>query len=175
MEDAVIDIKEESDETEPLKMMPDPGQPTEKQLEEHRTCGHTPYRTWCKWCNMGRGRGHQHRMRGATSIIARIGLDYFYMTAEGLKKRKELEYPMTAEGDAACEDARKKGDIVKCIVIRCTKSKVVLGHVVPCKGAGEEDYVARLVADDLSWFGYTAVILTADNEPALQALVTRVV
>ena len=98
LEDDVIDIKEESDETEPLKMMPDPGQPTEKQLEEHRTCGHTPYRTWCKWCNMGMGRGHQHRMHGAASTIALIGLDYFFMTAEGLKKRKELEYPMNPEG-----------------------------------------------------------------------------
>ncbi len=79
LEDQEIAIKEESDETEPLKMSPDPGQPTEKQLEEHRARGHVPYRTWCKWCNMGRGRGHQHRA-GTASTIPLIGLDYFFIT-----------------------------------------------------------------------------------------------
>ena len=174
MEDQEIAIKEESDEIEPLKMAPDPGQPTMKQLEQHRTCGHVPFRTWCKWCNMGRGRGHQHRA-GAASTIALIGLDYFYITEGGLKRRKELEFTMDDAGDAATEEARKKGEIIKCIVVRCTKSKVVLGHVVPCKGADEDDYVSRLIADDLNWFGYVAVILKSDNEPALQALVTRVI
>ena len=115
MEDQEIAIKEESDEIEPLKMAPDPGQPTMKQQEQHRTCGHVPFRTWCKWCNMGRGRGHQHRA-GAASTIALIGLDYFYITEGGLKRRKELEFPMDDAGDAATEEARSNGEIIKFFV-----------------------------------------------------------
>ena len=114
-----IRIKDDG-EIEPVKMAQDPGQPTAKQVEEHRLT-HSLYRSWCKWCVMGRGRGQQHRP-GATSSIAIIGLDYFFITAGGVKKKDELDY----SSDAATEDARKKGDIVKCIVFRCHKSKVVL-------------------------------------------------
>ena len=33
----------------------DPGQPTAKEHQEHMTT-HRPYRSWCKFCVMGRGR-----------------------------------------------------------------------------------------------------------------------
>ena len=98
-----IHIKDDGDfddgEVEPVKMAPDPGQPTAKQVEEHRLT-HSLYRSWCKWCVMGRGRGHQHRP-GAASSIAIIGLDYFFITSGGIKKREELEYSVDAAGDAA--------------------------------------------------------------------------
>ena len=115
-----------------MKMATDPGQPTEKQVEEHRPC-HVPYRTWCKWCNMGRGRGHQHRA-GQPSLIAVIGLDYFFITPGGIKKRSELEHSADDAGNAALEDDRRKGEIVKCIVLRCSRSKIVLGMLSPAKG-----------------------------------------
>jgi hypothetical protein len=41
----------------------DPGQPTKTQVEEHRTRGHVPYRSWCRWCNLGRGRSLQHHAK----------------------------------------------------------------------------------------------------------------
>ena len=50
-----ISIENEVDtEVEPVKMAPDPGQPTQRQVEDHRRA-HIPYRLWCKWCVMGRG------------------------------------------------------------------------------------------------------------------------
>ncbi len=53
-----IQIQEELEtETESLKIARDPGRPTAKDVEDHRSRGHLPYRTWCKWCNLGRGRG----------------------------------------------------------------------------------------------------------------------
>ena len=174
LEEEEITIEEEHIENEPLKISVDPGQPTVKELEEHRTRGHVPFRIWCKWCNMGRGCGQQHRTGCVASLIAIIGLDYFFITAGGLKKRNELDFPLDDAGNAATEEARTQGEIVKCIVLRCSKSKVILGHVVPCKGADEEDFVARIIADDLGWLGHTSVILKADNEPALQALVRRI-
>ena len=80
-----IDIDDE-EEVEPAKMSPDPGQPTPDEVEAHRTGGHQPYRSWCKFCVMGRGLGEQHRGRPG-SKIPRIGIDYFYITDREIKMR----------------------------------------------------------------------------------------
>ena len=29
------------------KILPDPGEPTAADIEDHRACGHLPYRSWC--------------------------------------------------------------------------------------------------------------------------------
>jgi hypothetical protein len=161
-------------DVEQLKSVPDPGQPTEKEVEEHRTEGHQPFRSWCKFCVMGRGGTFHHKNLRSKSAIPRIGVDYFFITRGGVRKRDELEYPDGPEGNAAIENDRKSGDIVKCIVIRDWESKVTFAHCIPCKGADEDQYVAKLVEDDLVWLGYTRIVLKGDNEPALQALIRQV-
>ena len=35
------------------KVSPDPGEPTASQVEDHRACGHWPYRSWCSECVRG--------------------------------------------------------------------------------------------------------------------------
>ena len=72
------------------KIAPDPGQPTRQQLAEHRIT-HWPFRSWCKWCVMGRARGTPHAPSGG-SAIAIIGLDYFFITRAGVKKVSELDF-----------------------------------------------------------------------------------
>jgi len=98
-------------------------------------------------------------------------LDYFFITPGGVKKKSEL----IAEGETeeSIESGRERGEMLKCLVIRCLKDKFINAHVVPCKGADEEQYVVNLVTVDIEWLGYVKVIVKADNEPALQALVTR--
>ncbi len=138
-----VRIQEELEtETEHLKMAKDPGCPTAKQVEEHRSRGHLPYRTWCKWCNLGRGRGLQHR-RSPGSRLPIVGLDYFFITNGGVKKKEELGLPDGEAGNKQLEDARRKGEIVKCIVVRCSATKTVMAHVVPCKGPDEDGIVAN--------------------------------
>ena len=112
-----VEIEEEL-ETEPLRNAPDPGKPSSKQMDEHRLT-HVPYRMLCKWCNLGRGRGLQHR-RSAGSDIPVVGIDYFFITKGGVKKRDELEeeYPSDHDGNKALFAARERGDVVKCIVLR---------------------------------------------------------
>ena len=77
--------------------------------------------------------------------------------------------------DSQVETARADGKIVKCILIRNFKSKVVFAHVVPQKGNDEDSWVANLVADDLTWFGYTQMTIKTDNEAALNTLVVKVI
>ncbi len=160
------------EETEPMRMAPDPGQPTARQVEDHRR-SHLPYRLWCKWCILGRGRGLQHR-KSAGSSIPIIGLDYFFITSGGVKKRGELIYEASPDGEKELEDARAKGEIVKRLIVRCSASKTVLEFVVPRKGSDEDDFVADLVAQAVAWLGHTRIIVKADGEPAIQALVKRV-
>ena len=97
-------------ESEQIKVAVDPGQPTKKQVEEHRTRGHVPYRSWCRWCNLGRGRGLQHH-RKDIHVVPIVGLDYFFLTESGIQTRNELN--MT---DKELADARASGDVVKCIL-----------------------------------------------------------
>ena len=97
-----------------------------------------------------------------------MALDYFFLTEAGVKFRSELEV------SEAFREARCKGEIVKCLAVRCLKLKAIFAHVVPCKGADEEGLVTNMIIRDGEWLGHTRFILKADNEPALQALVKAV-
>ena len=73
-DDEEIKISDDIDgETETIKMASDPGKPTQRQVEEHRRT-HLPFRSWCRWCVLGRGRGMQHRAC-IGSIVPIVGLD----------------------------------------------------------------------------------------------------
>ena len=155
-------------EVEPVKRATDPGKPTDQQIEEHRMT-HLPYRSWCRWCVLGRGRGLQHRVRPG-SLIPIIGIDYYFLTGSGIKLRSELE--MSNEDVDA---ARQRGEIAKCLVVRCYVSKAVFGHVIPRKGLDEDGIVVEKILQNLEWLGHTRIIVKADNEPSIQALARRAI
>ena len=71
-------------------------------------------------------------------------MNYFFITGEGVKMKKELEYAAVAEGDASLEEDRQKGSIIKCVLIRDFVTKCVFGHVIPCKGIDEDSYTVNL-------------------------------
>ena len=51
-----------------------------------------------------------------------MGVDYF-ITSEGLKKRKELEFEENSSGEALLDSARVRGEITKCLLVICFGSK----------------------------------------------------
>ncbi len=113
--EGVIEIEDEQEDIQVPRTAADPGQPTLRQVEDHRRF-HIPYRLWCKWCVMGRGRGAPHRRRGESAIPI-IGIDYFFITTTGVKKRKELEMTEDEAGEKAVNEARARGELVKCIIV----------------------------------------------------------
>ena len=139
---------------------------------ELHDCMHVPYRDSCKLCNMGRGRGMPHT-HSQGSPVPTVGVDYFLITSEGIKKRKELSFETPPQGEKQLLDARGKGGVSKCLPARCFNSMNPFSREVPVKGAGEEDYVANLVMTTVLWLGQLGVILRGDNGPALQALIGR--
>ena len=171
--DTELRVDGNGEEAEPVKHVTDPGAPTAQQVEDHRKT-HIPYRSWCKWCVLGRGRGIQHRKAGASDVPI-IGVDYFFLTKGGIFRRRELDYALTGEGESELEAARTSGDVVKYVLVRCFASKSVFAHMVPQKGLDEKNVACDFVLGDLEWLGHTRIIMKSDNEPAVQALVGRVI
>ena len=55
------------DGTAQVRSIGDPGQPTADEHQEHMTT-HRPYRSWCRFCVMGRGVSAPHRRSNARDI-----------------------------------------------------------------------------------------------------------
>jgi len=166
------DVAEDQD-TENLRKAPNPILPSAEEVDDHRCAGHHPYRCWCRECVEGRATGeHRPKTDGRHKTIPTVAFDYFFLTAGGVQRREELtEYPDDDEGSRKLVEARHAGLIVKVLLMKCSATKVVLGHVVPCKGVDEEPHVVKLVACDVAWLGHSRVLLKSDNEPSLVKLV----
>ena len=168
-----IEIQEESQEVGPLAVAPSPVKPSPAEIELHRLT-HLPFRDWCLECLMGRGLGEARgRHAGRQHGIPIVGVDYFYMTSTGFVDRKETGFAEDEDGEKQLNEARDKGEVVKCLVVRCYATKVIFGHVVPRKGADEDDFVAKLVVADVAWMGHVKLIIKSDQEAAPVALITR--
>ena len=111
-------IDEEHDAAEG-KVLPDPGEPTASQVEDHRANGHIPYRSWCRECVAGRGAGEQHRRRIGDRAVCVLFFDYLFLDASWQK----------VERNGLSED-RSEVDLT-ILVVRDSKGKSLFGHVVP--------------------------------------------
>ncbi len=161
------------EDIQPLRRPCIPKMPSASEVEEHCKT-HLPYRSWCKFCVMGRGLGEQRRSHAEVEhMIPRVGIDYWYITSGCIKEFKELGYEDTKEGWAKLLEDRKKGTVVKCLIVRCYETRNVFAHVVPCKGPDEDNYVIDLICSDVAWLGHTKLLLKSDNERPLLSLVAR--
>ena len=93
----------------------DPGQPTGHEHEEHMTT-HRPYRSWCKFCVMGRGVNAPHRRldaQGDLDGVPHVSMDYGFL---GERESEEHVSPVP--------------------VIRKRRHKMTWAMLVPRKGNG---------------------------------------
>ena len=158
LEEGEVHVEEESEEDAPkLRLAPNVVSPSREKIEDHRIC-HYPYRSWCKQCVMGRGVGQPHAKSTQESLVPIVGMDYFYITKEGVRRRTELAKELEAAlekasapaaealrrgdelADEAISKARSNGEVVKCLLVRCLQSKNVFAHVVPQEGDDEDHY-----------------------------------
>ena len=84
----------------------------------------------------------------------------------------ELGFTQDPEGERKMNEARQTGTVVKCILLRCHKTRSLFAHVVPVKGIDEDHQVMGMVVAAVRWLGHTKVLLKSDNEPALLKVVT---
>ena len=59
-----------------------------------------------------------------------MGMDYYFITKEGIKRRDELAAELGDDSEETVTQARAKGQLVKCMAVRCFKSKNIFKHVV---------------------------------------------
>ena len=71
------------------KLLPDPGEPTAAMVEDHRACGHIPYRSWCTECVEARGLGEPHRARPEPRQVCVFAFDYLFIGKDGVQIRRE--------------------------------------------------------------------------------------
>ena len=81
--------EENAEEAVSSKKFPDPKLPSPEEVAAHRI-DHPPYRSWCKWCIMGRALGEQHKSREDVSTIPVVGMDYFFLTSNGIESVESL-------------------------------------------------------------------------------------
>ena len=143
-----------------FKVSPDPGEPTVSQIEDHRACGHWPYRSWCPECIRARGGCEQHRKRTEAKAICVFSFDYLFLDAAGnVVKREDV-----ASGVAVA---------LTILVAHGSKGKACFAHVVPQKGVDLGHYAVDVLMKDVAWLGYTHISLRSDNEPAILKLLNH--
>ena len=100
------------------RKLQDPKLPSKKEVEDHNFAGHMPYRNWCTFCVMGRGKATPHRKQSREDGLPELHLDYCFM-------------------------GTKDGPKATILVAKETISKMVLATMVPMKGASIEFPVKR--------------------------------
>ena len=86
---------------------------------------------------------------GSESTAHVMGMDYFFITKEGVKRRDELAAVLSEESEVDIAAARAAGKLIKCFMVRCMNSKNVFAHVVLQKGNDEDHFYAKLVVEDI--------------------------
>ena len=117
------DVDQGAEEAEPPRKATSPTMPSAADVEEHRLT-HVPFRSWCTECCMGRGLGEQRGAHtGRAHDIPIVGVDFWYITTGGVKRRDELK-----DSDEELKEARENGKMMKCLIVRCHATKSVFAH-----------------------------------------------
>ena len=96
----------------------DPKLPSKKEVEGHILSGHMPYRSWCTFCVMGRGKAAPHHKQTREVGLPELHVDYCFMATDNKS-------------------------LATILVAKETTSKMVMATVVPMKGASVEFPVKR--------------------------------
>ena len=154
----------EPEECEAVRSIKTPLRPNAQEVMEHEDT-HLPYRDWCEHCVRGRALGQGHARSTPASKIPVVALDYFFMTKDNLMTPSECRAAL----QGGMEEAVEKGEIIKCLMIKCSYTKAELALVVGKKGL--DKYTTDRVVAFVQWLGHSRLIMKSDNEPSLVALV----
>ena len=128
-----------------------------EEREKHEIT-HTPFRTWCRYCVMGRARNTPHLSRGEAakrSGVPKIALDYFFMSG--------------------ADEAASQNPL--CVMVD-EESGERYARAVGQKGLGshgELDWLIKDLSDELVAWGHLGgpaghIILKSDGEPSIVAV-----
>ena len=151
-EDARSDV-----EVQKPKVAPDPGQPTARERALHDLL-HMPFRTWCYDCLQGQGKDRYHLRLEEEDGVARIAMDYMFLTERGVTRN-------SAEAD----EWAKGGECVTVLVMKDFRFKSIWAYPVEHKGTLQTDWVVKAIIEDLDTCGLGScrVVTKTDQEAAI--------
>ena len=144
---------EEDDEAKQPKYMRDPGQPSQKQIEEHDIL-HLEYRSWCKWCVLGKGQSDHHlRQKGEKDELGQptMSIDYMFVGTKNVKAKDRTV-----------------------LTVFDNRTKAVLALMVHSKGPVEWAVQAVVKFIEQLGYGQIAVSVQCDNEPSISAVMNAI-
>ena len=145
-------FERDADEAIPPRIVPDPGSPTKEEYEKHQV-DHLPYRSWCPWCVMGRGKADAHAggQIVADKSMPVVAADFCYMCGE-------------PDGDENSDRTRR----TPTLVTTCSRTGAITAMPLPSKET--TPYIVADVIEAIDGCGHTTVIFKMDNEPAANSL-----
>lgn len=147
-----IEIQEDSQEVELMASAPSQVKPCRADVELHRFT-HLPVRGWCPECFMGCGLGEvRGRHAGRQHGVLIVGVACFYMTSSGFMGRKETGFAEAEEGEKQVNEARGKGEILKCLV--CAAMRPKLSTSMSCLVKRQMRTISLLNSSSLMWLGW---------------------
>ena len=109
------------DGVEPAHILPSLILPSQSEIEQHRV-DHIPFRSWCKECLDGFGRGDpHHKCNGADRGVPVVSLDCMFLCKRGVYTRQEWQ-PLEGE------------HVLNMLVVNDGRSKAIFAHAVPRTG-----------------------------------------
>ena len=103
------------------RKLPDPRLPSKREVDDHHLAAHLPYRNWCTFCVMGKGKAAPHFKQSRLDGLPELHLDYCFMSTEGRP-------------------------LATILAAKERNSKMLMATVVPMKGASVEFPVKRVLA-----------------------------
>ena len=132
------------------RKLQDPRLPSKREVEDHFLSAHMPYRSWCTFCVMGKGKTASHHQQSREDGLPELHLDYCFMST-------------------------KDNPLATILVAKEKISKMTMATVVPMKGGSVEFPVKRCIAF-LKEIGLESadIVLKSDQEPAILDLVNMI-
>ena len=125
------------------RKLQDPRLPSRKEVDDHHLAAHLPYRSWCAFCVMGKGKSASHFKQTREDGLPELHLDYCFISTEGKP-------------------------LATILVVKEKFSKMMMAIVVPLKGGSVEFPTKRILAF-LKEIGLESadVVLKSDQENAI--------
>ena len=132
------------------RCMRKPGQPSKADKLAH-DCLHINYRSWCRYCVMGKGR-HRHHLSKKNRQRARRKAANSEKEAVISEDEVEAGVPMLSMDYCFMGTHRKAANRVPVLVARDETTKWIMAYMVEKKGA--VDWVIDALVNDIKNLGY---------------------
>ena len=152
----------ESQEARAPKVLKSPTQPSKTESEIHRLI-HVPFRAWCRECVLGRGRDRAHRRIVGEDDVARIAMDYMFLTEYG------FFYSQSDADESLKNDGAQGRTCITVLVIKDFKHKSIWAYPVEGKGVAAAEWLVAQVIEDLDTCGLDGchMVVKSDQEPSI--------